>query len=263
MNSAILSGGIAGMFLTIINILVYTWPFLLLAIIITNKVTWKRYPLEAVILEKKGDNLIKTNDRVGKFYDKHGDMIFYKLAKCGDTIPVYNFDWVLHNVSVPTNILEKYINIIRGNSGTIFLFRYGSKQYKPINIKPGNGSSKKFVASKGKNGEPVYSYQYIQFDPRKVIGTLDFEVIDWDNMNFMIQEQRASIIRRQKKSEFWKQTLIPLTIIGAAVVISIFILKFSLDAGKSIQGAASSGGSSSEGGSKIGNAIGSVANPGE
>ena len=33
-------------------------------IIFINKMTWKKYPIEAVIIEKRGENLIKTNDKV-------------------------------------------------------------------------------------------------------------------------------------------------------------------------------------------------------
>lgn len=203
--------------------------------IFIQKKLWSKYPIEAIIFEKRGENLVKTNDRVGKVNDKYSDMTYYRLKKSGDTIPVYNFDWVLHNAAAPMNILEKYVNILQGNSGTIFLFRYGSKQYKPINMKPGE-TKKKFVEVLGNDGKPNYVNQYVQFDPRKELGLLEFEVIDWDNMNFMVQEQRASIIRRQKKGEFWKQTLLPLAALAAVALVSIFMLKFSADAGANLAG---------------------------
>ena len=266
-----MSGGLAVGFLqfwnTMWTILFYSWPFVLLVIIFINKMTWKKYPIEAVIIEKRGENLIKTNDRVGKRFDRFSDLTFYKLKKSGDTIPVYNFDWILHNVSVPTNLLERYINLVQGNTGTIFLFRYGSKQYKPINLKQGNGISKKLVQVNGKKGEPIYSYQYIQFDPRTTMGTLDFDVIDWDNINFMVQEQRTSMIRRQKKGEFLKSLVIPAMIIGGAVLVSIFILKFSMDAGRDLRGAAAAVPQQSNddimGGSKVGGALSNIITPGE
>lgn len=225
----------------------YTWPFLLIAVLFILKRKWKAYPLEAVIIEKRGENLIKTNDRIGRFFDKLTNMTSYKLSKCKDTIPVLNYDWVLHNKSVNTNFLEKIINFLRGNEGTIFLFRYGSKQYKPISITEKAGGQKpKLVPIKDEKGNVIYKYQYSQHDPRWVLGTLNFDVIDWDNMNFMVQEQRASMERRKKKGDRMLQYLIPITIIAAAVVVSIFILKFSLDAGQNIQGTAAS--NSGEGG---------------
>lgn len=218
-----------------------------------------------MILEKRGSNLIKTNDRVGKFFDKYGDMTFYKLKKCKDTIPVYNYDWVLHNVSVNTNILEKIINLLQGNNGTIFLFKYGSKQYKPLNLKTGSKMNRKLIQVNNNKQEPIFSYQYIPFDLRNNFGTIDFEVIDWDNMNFMIQEQRASIVRRAKKGEYWKQTLIPLAIIAGSVMVSLFILKFSFDASHEIRGTqpATESSKDSVGGSKVGGVINNAFNPGE
>lgn len=266
-TTASFAAGFVGLWNSLWTLLFYIWPFLLLIVIIMNKIMWRKYPLEAVIIEKRGDNLIKTNDRIGKFYDNYGDMTYYGMQKSKDKIPVYNFDWVLHNVSVPTNLLERYVNLVRGNVGSVFLFRYGSKQYKPIDIKPGNGSIKKFAPIKNEKGEDVYSYQYIQFDPRKIIGTLDFEVIDWDNMNFMVQEQRASIIRRQRKGEKLLTFVIPAMIIGAAVLVAIFILKFSMDVGTDLRSGAGSvqeapaQGAMSE--SKIGGALNNIVTPGQ
>ena len=216
-------------------IITYGWPFLLLIFLFIQKSRMKKYPIEAIIFEKRGENLIKTNDRVGKIEDKHSDMTYYKFKKSGDTIPVYNFDWVMHSVSIPTNFFEKIINILQPNTGTIFLFRYGSKQYKPINAVPNEKNKKKLVEVLDTKGNSIYTYQYMQFDPRKELGILNFEVIDWDNMNFMVQEQRATVERRKKKGEFWKQTLIPLAAIAGAVMIGVFILKFSFDARANLQ----------------------------
>lgn len=238
----------------------YTWPFLLLGVMFILRKKWKAYPVDAVIIEKRGDNLVKTNDRVGKKFDKLTSMTYYQLSKCKDTIPVLNYEWMLHNKPKNTNFLEKLVNLIRGNEGTIFLFRYGSKQYKPIKITE-VGSKPKLVPIKNSKGETIYQYQYSQFDPRWVLGTLNFAVIDWDNMNFMVQEQRASIERRKKKGDRMLQYLIPITIIAAAVVVSIFILKFSLDAGQSIQGkAADAGGGES---SRLMDGIAGAFTPGE
>jgi len=240
MAGELIAAGVGSGFLRYWNIakiiLLYGWPFILLGVIFFQKMRWSKFPIEAVIFEKRGDNLVKTNDRVGKVNDPYSDMTYYKLKKSGDTIPVYNFDWVMHNNIAPMNILERYINIIQGNSGTIFLFRYGSKQYKPINMNPKDGSKKKLTEIVDKTGKPIYVNQYVQFDPRKELGILEFEVIDWDNMNFMVQEQRATIVRRQKKGEFWKQTLLPLAALAAVALVSIFMLKFSADAGANLSG---------------------------
>jgi len=237
------------------------WIFIIGGLFILRK-KWGRYPLEAIIIEKRGDNLIKTNDRIGKRVDKTTQMTYYQFCKSKDTIPVYNFDWILHSANINTNLFERFINLLRPTTGTIFLFRYGTKQYKPMNYNLKEGEKLKLREMKDKDGKPIFSYQYGQYDPRWVIKELNFDVIDWDNMNFMVQEQRASIIRRQKKGEFWKQTLIPIVIIAACVVIGIFILKFSFDAGASLRGGASTSQPSSEG-SKIVGGITDVFTPGE
>ena len=250
MSMASTLNSIVGFWDSLYSFIFYTWPFLLLAVLFILKRKWKAYPIDAVIIEKRGENLIKTNDRIGRSFDKLTNMTSYKLAKAKDTIPVLNYEWVLHNKAVNTNFLEKIINLLRGNEGTIFLFRYGSKQYKPINITENSkGIKQKLVPMKDEKGNDIFRYQYAQHDPRWVLGTLNFDVIDWDNMNFMVQEQRASMERRKRKSDRMLQYLIPITIIAASVVVSIFILKFSLDAGQGFQGGAPS--NSDGGGSKI------------
>lgn len=253
---------IIGFWDSLYGFIFYTWPFLFVIILFILRRRWKAFPIEAVIIEKRGENLIKTNDRIGKKIDKYTGMSYYQLLKSKDTIPVMNYDWVLHNKTVNTNFLEKIINLIRGNEGTAFLFRYGSKQYKPIPIKQKNpGVKYKLTPIKNEKGEKIYVYQYQSFDPRWVLGVLDFDVIDWDNMNFMVQEQRASVERRTKKRDRLMQMIIPLTIIAAALIISIFILKFSFDAGEALRGA--SAGGTSGGGSKIMGTITGAFTPGE
>ena len=121
-------------------ILLYGWPFILLFFIVILKFKWKNWPLEAIIIEKRGNNLIKTNDRIGKFTDPYTKLVGYKLHKAKDTLPIVNFEWILYNVAVHNNLLERFINLLRGNVGTIFLFKYGTKQYKPIWIKTSQGN---------------------------------------------------------------------------------------------------------------------------
>jgi len=262
MAIASIINGIFTFWESLYQFLFYTWPFILLITLFILRKRWKRYPLEAVILEKRGENLLKTNDRVGKFEDKNADMTYYRFWKTKETMPVYNFDWVLHSRPVNTNFLEKLINLIRPTIGTIFLFKYGSRQYKPISVSQNPDKKVKLKEVKGENGETLYTYQYAQFDPRWVVGALDFDVIDWDNMNFMVQEQRASVMRRSRKGEKLLAFVIPITILIVTLLISIFILKFSADAGASLRGGGGTQSDGGNGGSKILGGIQNVFTPG-
>lgn len=219
-------------------ILIWFWWALILLWVGYCKVRWKNWPIEAIIYEKRGDNLVKTNDRAGRYIDPYTKITGYKLQKAGDTIPVVNFDAVLHNNAKHTTLFERFVNLIRGNAGTIHLFRYGSKQYKPIKISlPQGGEKMEWKEVIGEDGQPVIIAVYKQLDPRSVLGSLDFEVVDWDNMNQMVLEWKASIERRQKSKEFWKQIVIPAIIIAATVIFSIVMIKFGYDYAVNIKGA--------------------------
>lgn len=249
---------------TIGTIFLWTWWIFIIAGIFIAKKRAERFPMDVVIIEKRGDNLIKTNERAGRFYEKETQVSKYQLKKCKDTIPVYNFEWILHNADKPMGLLDRITSFIRPTIGTMFLFRYGSKQYKPINIKSYKNESKlKLVEVKDKNGEALFTYSYGQFDPRWVLGVLDFEVVDWDNMNFMVQEQRASIMRRAKGGDWLKQALIPIAIIAGSLVAAIFILKFSAETGADLRAA---GGAAPveqpQSGGVIGGAINDAITPG-
>jgi len=220
----------------VLFILVWFWWAILLVYIIFMKLIMRKWPLEAIIFEKRGENLIKTNDRAGKYLDPYTNITGYKLQKAGDTIPVLDFDWIMHNVYKPTTILERFVALLRGNLGTIFLFRYGSKQYKPIKITQNKKVKTVFKEILDKNGNPVFVKVYKPLDPRNRLGQLDFEVVDWDNMNFMVQEQRASITRRTKKGEFLKQVVVPLAMIGVALVFVIIMIKYGYDFAMSLKG---------------------------
>lgn len=221
---------------TIGTILLYAWPLLIGVWLIFLYVRWKKWPIEVIIIEKRGNNLIKTNDRGGRYYDKFSGINGYKLQKMKDTIPIYDFDWILHNVAVPTTFFDRFVNLIRGNSGTILLFKYGSKQYKPIKIKEGNNVRIDWGEMKDKDGSPIIFNTYLPLDPRDKLGNIEFEVVDWDNMNFMIQEQRASIERRKRAKEWLLTMAIPAIMIVGAVIIGLFILKFSYDYGIELRG---------------------------
>lgn len=212
-------------------VLLYGWPFIILIWIFMLKLMWKKWPVEAIIIEKRGKNLIKTNDRAGRYYDNYTGINGYRLQKAKDTIPILNYDWVLVNDFKANTFFDKFVALLRGNIGTIFLFRYGSKQYKPIKIIDKASGKSKIINQeiKDKDGNPVYIKIYQQLDPRDKLSILDFEVVDWDNMNFMVQEQRAVIERTKKKSEWIKAIAIPLVMIAVAAVVSIVMIKFSYD----------------------------------
>lgn len=211
------------------QILFYGAPFIFIVWLFIMKFIWKKWPVDVVIIEKRGENLIKTNDRAGKYIDPYTGLTGYKLRHIKDTLPIVNYDWVLHNKNEATNLLEKLINLLRPTIGTMFFFRYGSKQYKPIKIRQGNNCIIQYQEVKDKHGNPTHIRIYHQLDPRDKLGTLNFEVVDWDNMNFMVQEQRASFARRIKKGEFYKQILIPLGALVISALVCIMMIKFSYD----------------------------------
>jgi hypothetical protein len=221
------------------TILLYGWPFIILLIIIILKLKWKNWPVDVVIIEKRGNNLIKTNDRAGKYRDPYTGLTGYKLQKVKDTLPVINYDWLLVNVAVFNTFFDRIVHLIRGGVGTLFLFKYGTKQYKPILIKQNGQVKTIYKELRDKNNQPILIKVYEQFDPRRHIGALDFEVIDWDNMNFMVQEQRASIERRKKKSEFLKSILIPLGMALIVGLVCVIMIKFSYDYAMAMKGGAS------------------------
>jgi hypothetical protein len=208
-------------------ILIWFWWAIILLYVGYCKVKWKNWPIEAVVIEKRGNNLIKSNDRAGRYKDPYTGMIKYRLLKAGDSILVPNYDHVLHNVANHTNFFERFVNLVRGNSGTIFLFRYGSKQYKPLKV--GSGGKIEYEEIKDKGGNPIIINRYIFTDPRRQLQALDFEVVDWDNMNQMVQEWQATHERRKKKSDFWKQIVIPAMILGVTAIVCIVMIKFGYD----------------------------------
>ncbi len=219
----------------IVTLFLWTWWIFLIGGLFAMKKAYERFPVDVVIIEKRGENLIKTNERAGRKVNKETQISFYQLKKCKETMPVYNFDWMLHNADKPMSIFEKIVMFLRPTIGTVFLFKYGSKQYKPINI--GQKDSKLTLKEiKDTDGTSIFKYEYAQFDPRWALGVLDFEVVDWDNMNFMVQEQRASIMRRTGGLDWLKTLAVPAMLIAGTVIVSLFILKFSAEAGASLKG---------------------------
>lgn len=249
------------------TMLLWTWWIFLIAGIWMMKKKYEAYPVDAVIIEKRGENLIKTNERAGRKINKDTQISYYQLRKCKDTMPVYNFEWMMHNADKPMSIFEKVVNFLRPTIGTVFLFKYGSKQYKPIKIGQNSGTENKLNLKELKNedGTSLYKYEYAQFDPRWVLGVLDFEVVDWDNMNFMVQEQRASVMRRAGGLDWLKTLAVPAMLIAGTVIIALFILKFSAETGAELRagaGAPQTPENPSAGGSIIGGAINDAMAPG-
>lgn len=201
------------------------------------KKKYEAFPVDVIIIEKRGDNLIKTNERAGRKVDKETEVSYYQLKKCGETMPVYNFEWMLHNADKPMSIFEKIVSFLRPTIGTVFLLKYGSKQYKPLKISSNSKTENvlKLKELKDTDGTPIFKYDYAQFDPRWVLDVLDFEVVDWDNMNFMVQEQRASVMRRAKGLDWMKQLAVPAMLIAGTVIVALFILKFSAEAGATLK----------------------------
>lgn len=221
---------------TVSFIIKWFWWAFILAYFIILKFLYKNWPLEAIIVEKRDNNLVKTNDRMGKYHDKYTEIIGYKLQKHKDTIPVPGFDWIMHNVAKPTTFFDRLVNLLRGNAGTVFLFKYGSKQYKPIQIKEKGNVRTKYEVIIGEDGKEKIINIYAPLDLRDKLGALDFKVVDWDNINFMVQEQRAVVERTKKKRDFWMAIAIPLIFVGVALVISIVMIKYGYDYGLSLRG---------------------------
>lgn len=219
----------------IITIVKYGWPFAILAWLVASKIMWKNWPVEVVIIEKRGDNLIKSKDRAGRYLDNFSGLTGYKLLKAGDTIPVIDFNWILHNADKPTNILEKLVKILRPDIGTLFLYKYGSKQYKPLKPIHDKQAPMEWETIKDDNDKEVIVTKYQQFDPRGSLKVIDFEVVDWDNMNFMVQEMRTSFERRQKKSAWIKEIAVPAMMVAATLLLCIIMIKFGFDYSKGLQ----------------------------
>lgn len=193
------------------------WLFPLIAMFIWKK-QLNKYPIDCIIYELRGENLVYTKDVCGRF---ESPITCYKLKINKDSIPIPQYDWILQNLSKPTNILEKLTYLISGKAGAIALFKYGSKQYKPIDVKIGDKLERKFKEVKDKNGQPIWVTIYEPINVKKDMDKLDFDVIDWDDINHLTQELRAIQQRRQKTKEWIEKYG---ATIGLAVVALLFII---------------------------------------
>jgi hypothetical protein len=164
------------------------------------KVRLSKFPIDVVIYEKRGENLVKTCDMAGRF---DSPIACYRLKVSKDTLPIPQYDWVLQCMDKPTNLFEKLVNILRGKIGSVTLFKYASKQYKPIRVKLDNGQVvEKLRLVTDKNGQPLYISTYEYINPKQAMSKLNFEVIDWDDINHMTQELRAIAVRRSPVADF-------------------------------------------------------------
>lgn len=175
------------------------WGIPLIVMFIWKKALMK-YPIDVVIYEKRGENIVKTCDMAGRF---DSPIACYKLKSNKDTLPIPQYDWVLQCMDKPTNLMERVVNMLRGKIGSITLFKYASKQYKPIRVKLDNGQVvEKLKLITDNSGQPLYITTYEYINPKQSMSKLNFEVIDWDDINHMTQELRAIAVRRAPVQDF-------------------------------------------------------------
>ena len=175
------------------------WWLIPLIVLWIYKRRLSKYPIDCVIYEKRGENLIVTNDIAGRFDEP---VVHYRLKRFKDTIPIPNYDWILQNNMKPTNLFEKLGSFFRPRAGTVTLLKYGSKQYKPVNVKIGDKVIRKFKEAVDKKGNPIYVSVYDVINVKDNMSQLEFEVIDWDDINHMTQELRATALRRSPLASF-------------------------------------------------------------
>lgn len=211
--------------------LYFSWWVIPIGVLIFAKVKWSKFPISAIILEMRGDNIILTNDRIGKREDKGSGHTTYRIQKIGDVIDVLPFESILHTVFKPTNFLEYVINKLRPTVGTVHLLKYGSKQYKPVKIIRNKETHVTgFETIKDKNGQDILVERVLPFDVRKQLGVIDFQIIDWDDVNTTLNEIENSRIRRIAKWDTWAKFLLPLAIIAMTVMLAIVVIYLTYDA---------------------------------
>jgi len=207
-------------------------PLILVGGLLYYKKKLTLFPVAALILERRDDNLIMKTDRIGRV---RVDGIWkWKFRKTKETIPNPDYGWLVHGTYTPTNFFEKLANWFSQPSGFMYFYKYGSQQYKPIKVNLGDTdkSNKKnfktvFRPILNEKGEKVYIKKIMQISPKKMV-VPEFDVIDWDNMNFIVQEHAASDERRKKKDDFMKKVLIPMVTIAVAAIVLIIAMYFAV-----------------------------------
>jgi len=216
----------------------FSWWVIPVGALVIAKFKWGKFPLDAEILERRGDNIIVTNDRLGRIFEKETGHTNYILQKMRDTIDVVPFDCVLHYAYKPTNLLEWLINKLRPTVGKVHLLKYGSKQYKPIKVtstekglmaEDENGN---FIAVKemlDEKGQTVYHENLVPFNIRDHLGVMEFDVIDWDDVNTTLNEIENSRLRRIAKYDKFMKYLLPIAVIAVVGVLGIVFLYLTYD----------------------------------
>lgn len=148
-----------------------TGTFILLLILLVlatllSLIIWsgKKYPLKVIVYEQRGDTVvINTKRKLGRH--TMWDQREVWMFKQGP------FGILRRGDTIPP---EHYQYVARSfeATGVVTLLQYGKGQYKVL-------------------------------DPRPLLSTGNFEVIDVDDMNWKIQEQRATLVRRQDSKERW------------------------------------------------------------
>ena len=226
------------------------WWLIPLIVIFGYRIRLNKFPIGVTIFEKRGENnFVYTNDVCGRF---NNPVVCYKLKKNRDTIPIPKYDWILQSMYKPTNIFEKLSNMLSGKIGHIVLFKYGSKQYKPVNVKMADGTEKKeWKLVTDKNGSPTLIQIYEPINSMHAMSKLDFEVIDWDDMNHMTQELRAIATRRSPLMGFIEKhgALIAMVLaILALIIVGYYYKEMMIDAGSKIISSANTAKNTIEGG---------------
>lgn len=207
------------------NLIVYTkvffygvaWWLIPILFLYLYKRKLSKFPVDVIIYEKRGENLVVNFDVAGRFTEP---VECYKLKNAKDTLPIPQYDWILQNLRKPTNLFEKVAMLLSGKMGAITLFKYGSKQYKPISAKISDGK-RIFKEVKDKHGNPIWVTVYEPINVKREMSRLDFEVIDWDDINHMTQEIRAIIQRRSPVKNLLERYG---PMIGLGLVAFVFII---------------------------------------
>ena len=207
-------------------------PLILVGGLLYYKKKLTLFPIAAIILERRDNNLIMKTDRIGRV--RIDGIWKYKFRKSKETIPNPDYDWIVSGTYTPTNFFEKIAKMVSSPVGFAYFYKYGSQQYKPVDIKLNDitSSDKKnfktvFRPILNEKGEKVYIKKIMQISPKKMV-VPEFDVIDWDNMNFIVQEHAASDERRKKKDDFMKKVLIPMVTIAVAAIVLIIAMYFAV-----------------------------------
>lgn len=137
----------------------------------------KKYPIQAIILERRGSAHKIKYDKLGKFANKE-KFTFYKLKKGKATMPPMSFE-----------LIEQQA----GSAGVVFLYQYGTDQYKVI-------------------------------DTRGLSTDQAIKLIDYDDWNWKTVEYRNTNDKRQSTKDWMDKWLpvISLALVGFIVLITLY-----------------------------------------